>query len=153
MSSEGSTKIWVPVVAAMVGGVVSLLATQLEVFSKHQTDIEKLNEELFLRNRVEAYISFMNDPSEISRNKLILVGSKDVITAMGNLYSNFCQKEIEKDGKKTKTCENTCPENRAFIKLYQAMRKEFALTRMSPVSDRDLYLAKYETEPKCAKDT
>lgn len=153
MNRGSMPNIWVPLVAALAGGVLAILAAQFEVFSKHQTDIEKLNEELFLRKRVKAYTDFMNNPSEAGRNALVLVGSNNVVIAMGTLYSKFCQKQIDKDGKKVKICENTCQENYAFIKVYQAMRKEFKLTRMSPVSDRDLYLAKYESEPECSNET
>lgn len=150
MNRDSMPKIWIPVVAALVGGVVTLFASQLEVFSKHQKEIEKLNDELFLQSRVKVYVEFMNKPSEEGRRHLILVGSKDVVRAMGELYSKFCrQKKTREDGTIEEICENTCPENRAFIKLYQAMRNEFQVTRMSPVSDADLYVAKYGTKPEC----
>lgn len=122
-------------------GAATLLAVQWEVFSKHQTNIEKLNEELFLENRVKAYIDYMNNPSQENKYRLILVGSRPVLTAMGELYSNFCNE--------TKKCENTCKENRAFVKLFQAMRNDFQLTRTDPVLDRDIYKARYYKDPKC----
>ncbi|WP_455387743.1 hypothetical protein [Petrachloros mirabilis] len=144
------SKIWIPVVAALVGGVVMLFASQLEVFSRHRKEIERLNDELFLRSRVKVYVDFMKDPSEQNRRNLILVGSDNVVKASGELYSKFCKKEETRDdGKKVLVCENTCPENRAFIKLYQAMRNDFQVTRMSPVSDEDLYVAKYDKKPEC----
>jgi hypothetical protein len=133
-------KIWVPIVAALVGGIVSLLASQLEVFSKHQTEIERFNDELFLKNRITVYVDFMNDPSGVNRKRLLLVGSKDVLKAMGDLYSNFC---------KNGGCKSTCPENRAFVTLYQAMRNDFRVTRASPVTDDELYIANYDKVPDC----
>ena len=140
MNRDSMTKIWIPVVAALVGGVVMLFATQLEVFSKHQKEIERFNDELFLRSRVKVYVEFMRDPSELNRRSLILVGTKNVIKAMAELYSKFCKEGV---------CKDTCPENRAFIKLYQAMRNDFRVTRTSPVSDDDLYVAKYDSKPEC----
>ena len=110
------------------------------MFSKHQTDTEKLNEELFLENRVKAYIDYMNNPSkEENKYRLILVGSRPVLKAMGELYSNFCNE----------TCENTCKENRAFVKLFQAMRNDFQWTRTDHVLDREMYKARYYKDPKC----
>lgn len=150
MNRDSMSKIWIPVVAALVGGVVTLFASQLEVFSRHQKEIERLNDELFLRSRVKVYVDFMKDPSEQNRRNLILVGSKNVVKASGDLYSKFCKKEETRDdGTKVVVCENTCPENRAFIKLYQAMRNDFQVTRMSPVSDEELYVAKYDRKPEC----
>lgn len=150
MNFEKMPHIWVPVVAAVVGGVVSLFATQLEVFTTHQNEIEKLNDELFLRSRVEVYVDFVKYPTDDKRKHLILMGSKDVVKAMGELYSQFCQKiETRDDGSEIKVCEHTCEENRAFVKLYQAMRNDFKVTRMLPLSDDELYLAKFEQKPDC----
>lgn len=141
MKSETRSKVLVPILTAVIGILGTLLVNQWGVFSKHQVDVKQLNEELFLKNRIEAYIKFMYEPTYEGRYRLILLGSSEVIKSMGDIYTKFCPPPGQ--------CENTCQANQAFIKLYQAMRKDFQISRADPVSDRDIYRARYEINPDC----
>jgi len=143
MERETMSKVLVPILTAVIGAVGALWVSQSEVFSKHQVDVRKLNEELFLNNRISAYIAYMANPTDEGRYRLILLGSSDVIKSMGDLYTKFCQKS--KPGK----CENTCKANEAFVKLYQAMRKDFQITIADPAPAEDIYRARYEKNPDC----
>jgi hypothetical protein len=128
-----------PILTALIGAAGALWVSESAVFSKYEVDVQKM----ILNNRMEAYLDYMNKPTDRGRYRLILLGNSKVIESMGNIYTSFCQDSSIGE------CENTCEANKAFVKLYKAMRDDFELTSGDFASEEDIFRAHYENNPNC----
>jgi len=133
-------KVAVPILTALIGAGGAFWISESAVFSKYSVDVQKM----ILQTRMEAYLDYMAQPTHRGRYRLILLGNSNVIKAMGDIYTKHCKDRPE--GK----CEDTCEANKAYAKLYRAMRDDFQLTSTDTVSEKDIYKAQYEKEPDCS---